>query len=84
MEYLEAVDTGNTCSYSDSATKWQEPQRNVREGDLVLVLERQLARNQWPVGRVLAVHEGADGLVRLGDSSIIYHPPPPPNRSGNA
>lgn len=45
-------------------TKWQEPQRNVKEGDLVLVLEHQLARNQWPVGRVLAVHTGADGLVR--------------------
>ena len=46
------------------STKWQEPQRNVKEGDLVLVLEHQLARNQWPVGRVLAVHEGADGLVQ--------------------
>ena len=45
-------------------TKWQEPQRNVKEGDLVLVLEHQLARHQWPVGRVLAVHKGADGLVR--------------------
>ena len=45
-------------------TKWQDPQRNVKEGDLVLVLEQHLACNQWPVGRVLAVHEGADGLVR--------------------
>ena len=45
-------------------TKWQEPQRNVREGDFVLVLEHQLARNQWPVGRVLDVRKGKDGLVR--------------------
>ena len=45
-------------------TKWQDPQRNVREGDLVLVLEHQLACNQWPVGRVLDVREGKDGLVR--------------------
>ena len=44
-------------------TKWQDPRRNMKEGDLVLVLEQQLARNQWPVGRVLEVHEGADGLV---------------------
>ena len=45
-------------------TKWQDPQRNVREGDLVLVLEHQLAHNQWPVGRVLDVRDGKDGLVR--------------------
>ena len=45
-------------------TKWQDPQRNVRKGDLVLVLEQQMTRNRWPVGRVLEVHEGADGLVR--------------------
>ena len=45
-------------------TKWQEPQRNVQEGDLVLVLERQLPRNEWPVGRVTSVQTGSDGLVR--------------------
>ena len=45
-------------------TKWQDPQRNVSEGDLVLVLERQLPRNKWPMGRVTAVLQGTDGLVR--------------------
>ena len=45
-------------------TRWQEPQRNVRTDDLVLVLERQLPRNEWPVGRVVEVRPGMDGLVR--------------------
>ena len=30
----------------------------------MLVLEHQLACNQWPVGRVLDVRKGKDGLVR--------------------
>ncbi len=45
-------------------TKWQEPQRNFQEGDLVLLLERQLPRNEWPMGRVMTVRPGPDGLVR--------------------
>ena len=57
-------------------TKWQDPHRNVQEGDLVLVLERQLARNEWPVGRVTDVRTGADGLVRsarirVKDSELV-------------
>ena len=45
-------------------TKWQEPQRNVQPGDLVLILERQLPRNEWPTGRIVDIQPGADGLVR--------------------
>ena len=35
------------------------------EGDLVLVLKHQLARNEWPVGWVVTIQEGTDGLVQL-------------------
>jgi hypothetical protein len=45
-------------------TKWHAPHRNVTVGDLVLVLEKQLPRNEWPLGRVTAVYPGSDGLVR--------------------
>ena len=45
-------------------TKWTRAERNVKVGDLVLVLERQLARNEWPMGRVIAANQGEDGLVR--------------------
>jgi len=47
-----------------AATKWQGPRRNVAEGDLVLIIEPPLARNQWRWGRVVAVHPGEDNLVR--------------------
>ena len=62
--YSGAAGPGNTSPFLRQRTKWQEPQRNVQEGDLVLLLERQLPRNEWPVGRVVAVQPGPDGLVR--------------------
>ena len=34
-------------------TKWQKPHRNVAKNDLVLLLEKQLTRNNWPMGRVV-------------------------------
>ena len=43
--------------------KWFEPQRNFKVGDLVLIAEES-HRGNWPMGRVIAVHPGPDGLVR--------------------
>ena len=45
-------------------TKWQQPHRNVTQGDLVLVTDKQLPRNEWSTGRVMDVIMGQDGLVR--------------------
>ena len=46
-------------------TKWQRTRANLKEGDLVLLLDHTLlARGRWPLGRVLAVHPGKDTLVR--------------------
>jgi hypothetical protein len=44
--------------------KWFKEHRNVQEGDLVLLAEDNLKRNQWPMGRVTRVLQGADGMVR--------------------
>ena len=46
-------------------TKWQQPHRNVTRGDLVLVTDKQLPRNEWLTGRVIDVITGQDGLVRM-------------------
>ena len=46
-------------------TKWTEPGRNVQAGDVVLVHEHMLPRNEWSLGRVVEVYPGADGLVRV-------------------
>jgi hypothetical protein len=45
-------------------TKWMEPHRNVSVGDLVMVLEHPMPRSKWPVGRIVDVRTGRDGLVR--------------------
>ena len=38
--------------------------RNFKEGDMVLIATGDQPRGQWPLGRVLEVMPGADGLVR--------------------
>ena len=48
-------------------TKWQQPHRNVSRGDLVLITDKQLPRNEWSTGRVMGVIEGQDGLVRTAE-----------------
>lgn len=45
-------------------TKWHEPRRNIREGDIVLVKDVDLPRNQWPLARVVETTTDDDGLVR--------------------
>ena len=44
--------------------KWTEKKRNLRVGDVVLLKEDGATRGKWPMGRVLEVHPGQDGLVR--------------------
>ena len=44
--------------------KWENVQRNLSVGDLVLVCDETCSRGQWPLGRVLEVKKGRDDLVR--------------------
>ena len=44
--------------------KWLKDQRNVRVGDVVLILEENLSRNKWNLGRVTEVFIGRDSRVR--------------------
>lgn len=37
-------------------TKWNKVQRNLVSGDLVLVVEENVHRGQWPLGRVTEVY----------------------------
>ena len=54
-EYLPSLQTRQ---------KWQQPNRNVQKGDVVLVVDEKVPRGQWPLGRIIDVIEGRDGLVR--------------------
>lgn len=44
--------------------KWQQSERNIMVGDIVLVVDDEKARNDWSTGTVEEVRLGADGLVR--------------------
>jgi len=44
-------------------SKWTNEQRNLSVDDIVLIKE-DAPRSQWPLGRVLEVESGQDGLVR--------------------
>ena len=48
-------------------SKWRELQRNVRCGDLVLVVDEDVPRGKWRLGRVTAPIASADGLVRSAE-----------------
>ena len=44
--------------------KWLVPRRNLVFNDIVLVVEPNTRRGEWPLGRVMEAHSGADGVVR--------------------
>ncbi|XP_060607783.1 uncharacterized protein LOC132759922 [Ruditapes philippinarum] len=47
-----------------SRQKWLRPQRDIREGDIVLVAQENIPRGQWPLGRVESINVGRDGHTR--------------------
>ena len=44
--------------------KWNTPQRDSRVGDIVLLQDDDLPRNQWPLARVTKVFPSKDGRIR--------------------
>lgn len=55
--------------------KWESPHKNIKVGDVVVVMDNNEPRNKWKTGIVVAVRTGTDGLVRktsvrLGTSSL--------------
>ena len=44
--------------------KWLETKKNVQTDDIVLVMDENLPRNNWPLGRIVKTFPGKDGLVR--------------------
>ena len=45
-------------------TKWVRERRDISVGDLVLIIDHSLQRNEWPLGRVTEVTSADDGHVR--------------------
>lgn len=45
--------------------KWNRPERNLKNGDLVLIKEKNLPPQSWISARVLDTYPGQDGIVRV-------------------
>ena len=60
-----------------SRQKWRKPSPCIQEGDLVLIKDKNLARNQWPMARVRLTKPSSDGLIR----KVTLTLPPLPGRS---
>ena len=45
--------------------KWRRRRLNWTVGDLVLVKDELLPPTKWPLARILEIHPGKDGLVRV-------------------
>ena len=59
-------------------TKWFKQRENVGIDDIVLIIEKDVVRSKWNMGRIVEVYPGPDGLVRsvkLRTASGIYNRP---------
>ena len=44
---------------------WKKRSTSFKVGELVIVQDDDLKQKKWPLGRVLEVHPGDDGVVRV-------------------
>ena len=45
--------------------KWKTTVDNIKVNDLVVIKQENLAPNEWRMGRIVDVHPGKDGNVRV-------------------
>jgi hypothetical protein len=50
--------------------KWQQLRKDIKEGDTVLVISPDSPRGHWPLGRIVSVHPGKDGHIRVVEVRI--------------
>ena len=56
--------------HSGSRKKWFSSQKNLKVGEVVVVIDTDMARRDWKVGRIEQVYPGNDGLVRVVDVKV--------------
>ena len=44
--------------------KWYKTRENLEEGDIVLLIEKDVKRSQWNMGKIICVYPGKDNKVR--------------------
>jgi len=56
--------------------KWTDVFKDLKKGDIVLVLEQNLPRGKWPLGRIVDKYSGKDGhsrvvKVQCGEKTVV-------------
>jgi hypothetical protein len=51
-------------------TKWAREEKDIQVGEMVLVIIPETSRGKWPLGKIVAVHPGQDGHVRVARAQI--------------
>ena len=51
--------------------KWTKARRNIRKGDLVLVIDATTSRSVWKKGLILDLFPGPDGHIRKATVKTI-------------
>ena len=46
-------------------SEWHYPSWNLRTGDVVMVREESIVPTKWPLGKIVDIHPGKDGIVRV-------------------
>ncbi|XP_063758693.1 uncharacterized protein LOC134877201 [Eleginops maclovinus] len=62
---------GEYLSTLQSRRKWTEDKPNVKEGDVVLLKDSQVSRNEWPMGLVVKTLPSSDNRVRKVELRIV-------------
>ena len=55
---------------SQERQKWNGVRRNMQVDDIVLLIEDDVTRSKWPMGRVTKVYPSDDELVRKVDVKV--------------
>lgn len=51
-------------------SKWQKDTAPIQLGTVVMIVDPQLPRASWPVGKINRVFPGADGLIRSAEVDV--------------
>ena len=57
--------------HTNTVKGWNKAQRNIKEGDVVALLEEK-SRGRWPLARVTRALPDVDGVVRFADVVIVH------------
>jgi hypothetical protein len=77
QEFWKTWSTDYLCRLQQRP-KWTSEQENIAVGELVLIKNDQLPPTKWSLGRIINIHPGPDGNVRVatvrGESSTLKRP----------